>query len=302
MTRRPSIFAVLTLLVLPAWSWADDSQPSKPASQASSGQVFDDVRPSSRRRRDVLHRTAALLAPTTCASAGGRSWSTGSPDKTGEYQDLTHSSPFWDVDGMSSDGIRTFAITATGTDQETNKANAYYYQPGLSAKVDYDRFIHQLITIRSTTWATSTTLPLAADTPHLIIKQDLGADRTTRCGSRKSRLPSRRPSPTTCGSAWTCGEWRRTARGKSNAIGMCYHPDRPVRPPSRPTILAVTAFTGSRCHVLSMPQQIDWQTTEIKPVIEARLGDPRPSNTPGPCAALPPTTRDDPLLRPRPSR
>ena len=55
-----------------------------------------------------------------------------------------------------------------------------------------------------------------------------------------------------------------------NAVAMCYTQTAPRLPPDHPP---VQTFSGAKCHVLSQPQQIDWTTTEIKPVIEAHLGD-----------------------------
>jgi hypothetical protein len=55
-----------------------------------------------------------------------------------------------------------------------------------------------------------------------------------------------------------------------SAVAKCYSQDATTPPPGHPPI---TAYSGARCHVLSQTQQIDWMTTEIKPVIEARLGD-----------------------------
>ncbi len=65
--------------------------------------------------------------------------------------------------------------------------------------------------------------------------------------------------------------WGQEKQGtrQVNAVGMCYTQTATL-PPDHPP---VNTFTGSRCHVLSQPQQIDWMTTEVKPVIEARLTD-----------------------------
>ena len=101
-------------------------------------------------------------------------WHSGSPAKVGEYQDL-NPSPFWDVDGFSSNGTRTLDVTATGTDQETTLGKLYYYQPGVTAKVDYERFLHQLDHDPLNNMApTSASQASPATTNPKIIKQDLG--------------------------------------------------------------------------------------------------------------------------------
>jgi hypothetical protein len=67
----------------------------------------------------------------------------GSPVKVGEYQGLG-SSPFFDVDGIRSDGNKTLDYTVTGTDTETTDARFNYYQPGFGANVDYQRYPRRL--------------------------------------------------------------------------------------------------------------------------------------------------------------
>ena len=67
----------------------------------------------------------------------------GSQIKTGEFQDL-HSSPFWDVDFISSDRIRTWNVVLSGLDNETNDARLQYYGPGGSGKLDFERYIRRL--------------------------------------------------------------------------------------------------------------------------------------------------------------
>ena len=130
MIRRQPVFAVVALLLLPAWSWAAD-EPGIPAWQAAQRRI------AARRPLDA-HRTAtrcfsreagALLGVGRCRFGGWAFWHSGSPAKVGEYQDL-RPSPFFDVDGFSSDGTRTLGITATGTDQETTLGRLYYLPAG----------------------------------------------------------------------------------------------------------------------------------------------------------------------------
>ena len=63
--------------------------------------------------------------------------------KTGEYQGVSPS-PFWVVDGLYSNGFRTLGIYGNQTDNESNQAGLHYFQPGLFADVEYQRFIHRL--------------------------------------------------------------------------------------------------------------------------------------------------------------
>ena len=79
------------------------------------------------------------------ARAGG--WGvhqTGSPTKVDEYQS-PNSSPFWNVDGIMSDGNRTVDLTATGSDNDDQMAHVHFYGgPRLEADVDWEQFPHQL--------------------------------------------------------------------------------------------------------------------------------------------------------------
>ena len=69
--------------------------------------------------------------------------SSGSPTKVGEYQDL-ESSPFWNADGIWSNGDRTVDFSATGSDNETSDGRLHYFGPHVEADLDYERFPHQL--------------------------------------------------------------------------------------------------------------------------------------------------------------
>ena len=63
----------------------------------------------------------------------------------GEWQGLEESSPFFDVDGLTSDGYRTANFWVSGPESEATMAGLKYYNgPGLSFDVDYRRFLHRL--------------------------------------------------------------------------------------------------------------------------------------------------------------
>ena len=65
----------------------------------------------------------------------------GSPWVVGQWQ-ATQSSPFWDIDGLFTNGVRTFNYSATGTDNESTKANLQYYGPNSQGSISFNRFIH----------------------------------------------------------------------------------------------------------------------------------------------------------------
>ncbi len=55
------------------------------------------------------------------------------------------SSPFYDVDGLTSDGTRTANFWLSGPESEANMAGLEYYNgPGLQFDMDYRRFLHRL--------------------------------------------------------------------------------------------------------------------------------------------------------------
>ncbi len=69
----------------------------------------------------------------------------GSKAMVGEWQGLQESSPFYDVDGLTSDGRRSANFWISGPESEANMAGLEFYNgPGLSFDLDYRRFIHRL--------------------------------------------------------------------------------------------------------------------------------------------------------------
>ncbi len=202
-------------------------------------------------------------------------WNSGSPEKVGQYEDLA-SGPFLNVDGLISDGCRTLDLTATESDNVTDKVNAYYYGPGLSATFDYDSFIHQLDHDPINNMASVSSLPnpaLPGATNPFIVKQDLNAgdDYAMRVEEFKGSFKGA-----------VCDDnirirldvWGMEKDGtrQVNAVGMCFSQTstQPL-PPGHPSITQ-TPF-NDKCHLLSQAQQIDWKTAEVKPVIEMHLGD-----------------------------
>ncbi len=141
MARRQPICAAMALLLLSTWGWAADAPEPQSGAKPPDGQAFGDI-------QSRLTGEPVLVTETErCSDWDVRfGWwgmsHTGSAAKVGEYQDLS-SSPFFDVDGFSSNGTRTLAVTATGSDQDTDSGKLYYYQPGVTAKVDYERFLHR---------------------------------------------------------------------------------------------------------------------------------------------------------------
>ncbi len=167
----------------------------------------------------------------------------GSLNKVGEYQSV-RSSPFFDVDRLSSDGCRTSNLTITGTDDESTQFGLDYYRPGLDADIDYQRFIHRL-----------DHNPLDAfngnsgsfDPTHTDLNE--GEDYAIRVQEFDARFK---------------GDITENIKWGLNVWGMHKKGERQVN--------AMNHNCSSECHIQTEKQKIDWLTMEIEPVIEARFG------------------------------
>ena len=85
---------------------------------------------------------------TRVLAARAAAWgvfTSGSKALVGEWQGLDSFSPFYDVDGLFTNGSRTIDFSLTGTENESTLGRLDFYNgPGLSGDVDYRRFIHRL--------------------------------------------------------------------------------------------------------------------------------------------------------------
>ncbi len=278
MTGRLSIFAVLMLLSLPTMARAADEQGSPSDAKPASGEVFGDIKARTTGEPVLVTQTQRYGA-WDARFGWWAFWHTGSPSKVGEYQDLSPS-PFWDADGFSSDGHQTLALTATGNDNETTAANLYIYRPGVTATFDYDRYLHRRDHDPLDNMADlDPSLPNnpGGDDP-LVMKQDLnvGQDYAVRVQELKGSIKGIYATDNIKVRLDVWGLKKEGTR-QTNMTAMCYN--RNVTGASIPPDhlgmggANLGTFTGGRCHVLSQAQHIDWTTTEIKPVVEIRLGD-----------------------------
>jgi hypothetical protein len=184
--------------------------------------------------------------------------SEGSPVKVGEYQDLT-SSPFWDLDGIRSDGFRTLDYTFSGLDQEANFARTYFYGgPRFSADFDYVRYLHRLDHEPLAAFDLGTGTPGPTDK---VVGEDLnvGEDYAIRV----QQLDTTVKGEITNNLRWRVDVWgmRKSGERQANAMAHCFN----INPPG--------SAANYTCHVLSQRQSIDWTTIEVKPVLEAKFGN-----------------------------
>lgn len=203
--------------------------------------------------------------PVYCANGALRFgyWAignSGSQQKTGEWQDLS-SSPFWDVDTITSDGKRTWDIMLSGFDEETNDARVHYYGPEGVAKIDFQRFIHRVdhdpvVGYDLAPGQVPPAIPAAN-----VIADDLnvGEDYAIRIQELDAKFQGR----ITDNVKWRLNVWsqRKFGERQANATAHCFNvlADAPA------------GATGNTCHVLSQRQAIDWTTVEVQPVVEAKF-------------------------------
>ena len=184
--------------------------------------------------------------------------SEGSPVKVGEWQDLT-SSPFWDVDGIRSNGMRTLDYTFSGLDQEANFARGYFYNGAqrFSADFNYLRYLRRLDHEPLAAFDLSTGTPGPTDK---VVGEDLnvGEDYAIRV----QQLDASFKGELTNNLRWKMNVWgmRKSGERQANAMAHCFN----INPPG--------GAPNYTCHVLSQRQNIDWTTIEVTPSLEGEIG------------------------------
>lgn len=182
----------------------------------------------------------------------------GSPVKVGEYQGLT-SSPFADLDGIWTNRERTLDYTISVLDNETTDARAYYYGGrNFAIKFNYERFLHRLDHEPLAAFDLDSGPPAADDK---VVGEDLnvGEDYAIRVQQLETRFQGR----LTNNLKWKVDLWgmRKSGERQANAMAHCFDVD------TGPGVQNLT------CHVLSQRQSIDWTAMEIKPALEAKVGN-----------------------------
>lgn len=207
----------------------------------------------------------------------------GSRAGVGEWMGLENSSPFYDVDGLTSDGYRTLDFYITGPESEANQAYGHFYAgPGLSVDVDYDRYLHRLGHAPYQGPADAAGFPppggfygpdpLPAGQPGAgMWGQDLnvGQDYAIRVQQLKANFQGR----LTDSLSWRLNVWgiKKEGMRQTNAMTHCFDARRGGDAVSGTPDDHPAASSGT-CHLVSQGQNIDWLTMEIEPVISARFG------------------------------
>ncbi|MGA2255496.1 MAG: MtrB/PioB family outer membrane beta-barrel protein [Thermoguttaceae bacterium] len=200
----------------------------------------------------------------------------GSPTKVGEYQNLS-SSPFWTGDGIWSNGNQTVDASVQGDDNETSDARLYYFGPHVEANLDYERFQHQLDAHDFAGFNydgqnnTAGPKPNTANNIVLYTENNLspGQDFAIRVQEWKANFK---------GNITENLKWRLNVFGidkegerQANVFQHCSASAGNGSTGPNGSSLAGTNLT-EQCHVTSQSQHIDWQTTEVTPSLELRMG------------------------------
>jgi hypothetical protein len=194
-------------------------------------------------------------------------WRSGNPWVIGQWQS-TDPSPFWDVDGLYTNGTRTFNYWATGTDNESTKAGVQYFGPNSQGGFFFNRFPHAEEHQNFNNMAASALVPgKGPGSGQPIISQDLnlGEDYVIRVDQYEAKYKYNVFGQPNKDNVWISAGiniWDQQEMGSRQA---------------NDTVHCFMAKTGSgqqnSCHVLSQAQAINWNTFEVTPILEGRFGN-----------------------------
>ena len=208
----------------------------------------------------------------------------GSPTNVNKY-DSRKPSPFFDVQGILSDGDHTVDWGLTGTDDETDVGRLHYFGQRLEADVNYERFQNQLFENTYPGFATVATAGKPGNNP-LFSADNLnpGQDYAMRVQEFKANFHGQ----LTDNLKWYVNTFgmEKTGERQANALAHCFPASSTNAatngPPGSTTALARRCqlrrrrrrpgVAANQCHVVSQAQHIDWQTTEVEPGLEYKLG------------------------------
>ncbi|MFV1966383.1 MAG: hypothetical protein ACC628_13250 [Pirellulaceae bacterium] len=181
-------------------------------------------------------------------------WNTiteGSPTKVGEYQSLD-SAPFYDLDSLHSDGVRTIDLFATGLNNEDSQAGLDYFGPWLSAHTDFQRYLRRRDHDPLSNFA-------ALQSGEELVSEDLnvGEDYATRIQNLKVNFK---------------GRLTKNTKFRVNFHMLRKKGERQVNTVQHGAAVGQGNFDCQACHVRSQRQQIDWLTLRVEPAVEAKIG------------------------------
>jgi hypothetical protein len=198
---------------------------------------------------------------------------TGSPYKVDEYQS-GNSSPFWNADGIWSNGEQTIDFSATGSDDLDQDGRLHFYGgPRLEADLFYEQFPHQLDAKTYPGWTTvQGANNVNGPNFNVYSRNDFspGQDYAIQVQEFKANFK---------GNLTDNLKWRVNVFGidkegyrQANSVAHCYDSGTSTAtlPPPFNTI-GTNPAVNRQCHAVSQAQHIDWQTTELDAGLELRL-------------------------------
>ena len=192
----------------------------------------------------------------------------GNPSKVGEYESLKPSL-FFEIDGLITDGLQSLDFYGAALDNDSTNAGARYFGPSLSAKWDYQRFLHRLDRDPLNEYVDfdqQPPLPLPSPPANFRdMKEDMAVGEDYAIRVQQLNANFKGPLPNNLN--WRLNVWGMRKHGERQATAMAHCFTAP-----NATDTNGNPVTGAACHVVSQRQRIDWQTTEIEPVLEGRFG------------------------------
>ncbi len=190
----------------------------------------------------------------------------GNPWVIGQWQS-TNSSPFWDIDGLWTNGTRTFNYSATGPDNEDTQAKLQFYGPNSQGFVNINRFIHAEEHESFDNMNASSRIPgTGPGSGQPVIPQDMtpGQDYAIRVEQYEAQYKYNLIGQPNKEDFWITARinvWDQREFGslQANNYSHCFMANAALK--QQPS-----------CHIQSIGQGIDWNTFEVTPTFEAKLG------------------------------
>ncbi len=206
---------------------------------------------------------------------------TGSPTKVDEYQSPS-SSPFWNADGIWSNGDQTVDFSATGSDDLDQNGRLHFYGgPRLEADLFYEEFPHQLDQKTYPGWLTTVASPPVSNVngPGFNVfsrtNMSVGQDYAIQVQEFKANFQGN----ITENLRWHANVFGIDKEGfrQANDFTHCFNSQASpiVNSVSGTTLVYSTGGPNNtvtrQCHAVSQAQHIDWQTTECDAGLELKL-------------------------------
>lgn len=250
--------ALLACPMAPGAAGQDAGYGDDAAASATQQQIDEEISLNPYGKRDWWLRDYPMPAPYHSAVVGRFGyWATsveGNESIIGLYQDLDPS-PFWDFDGISSDGFSTVDFSISQLTETGFNGDLYYYRPGLSVDVDFDRYLKRLENTPLEGFHTEGgRFPVF--TNELILDEDM-AIRVEEIDAKFD------------------GQLTKNVRWHFNFYNLHRHGQRQVTSLAHCFQQAATGTDPARanlCHLSNQSQRIDWNVAQFEPGVEGTWG------------------------------